>query len=117
MAGCASPPEFEEATDHWPAHLVRLEAFFEGNGIMEEKKKRMSRFGYETMAVLESHGRQRGSKRQRGARMVTAETPEGELVRRHFGPSETAGGGARQRATAAASLTRRRQSRRQHDDS
>ncbi|XP_049518369.1 uncharacterized protein LOC125943318 [Dermacentor silvarum] len=40
MAGYASPPQFEEATDHWPAYLVRLEAFFEGNGITEEKKKR-----------------------------------------------------------------------------
>ncbi|XP_037574284.1 uncharacterized protein LOC119456528 [Dermacentor silvarum] len=40
MAGYASPPQLEEATDHWPAYLVRLEAFFEGNGITEEKKKR-----------------------------------------------------------------------------
>ncbi|XP_075553559.1 uncharacterized protein LOC142586190 [Dermacentor variabilis] len=40
MAGYASPPQFEEAADHWPAYLVRLEAFFEGNGITEEKKKR-----------------------------------------------------------------------------
>ncbi|XP_070395252.1 uncharacterized protein [Dermacentor albipictus] len=40
MAGYASPPQFEEATDHWPAYLVRLEAFFEGNGITKEKKKR-----------------------------------------------------------------------------
>ncbi|XP_050038431.2 uncharacterized protein [Dermacentor andersoni] len=40
MAGYTSPPQFEEATDHWPAYLVRLEAFFEGNGITEEKKKR-----------------------------------------------------------------------------
>ncbi|KAL1429855.1 hypothetical protein MTO96_015635 [Rhipicephalus appendiculatus] len=40
VAGFASPPQFEEATDHWPAYLVRLEAFFEGNGLTEEKKKR-----------------------------------------------------------------------------
>ncbi|KAH7961392.1 hypothetical protein HPB52_008793 [Rhipicephalus sanguineus] len=40
MAGYACPPQFEEATDHWPAHFVRLEAFFEGSGITEEKKKR-----------------------------------------------------------------------------
>ncbi|XP_070379308.1 uncharacterized protein [Dermacentor albipictus] len=39
MAGYESPPQFEEATDHWPAYLVRLEAFLEGNGITEEKKK------------------------------------------------------------------------------
>ncbi|KAL1419392.1 hypothetical protein MTO96_005128 [Rhipicephalus appendiculatus] len=49
------------------------------------------------------------------ARMVTAETPEGELVRRPLDqvkPRVVVG----QRATAAASLTQRRQSRRQHDD-
>ncbi|KAH7977757.1 hypothetical protein HPB49_003490 [Dermacentor silvarum] len=41
MAGYASPPQFEEATDHLPAYLVRLEAFFEeGNSLMEEIKKR-----------------------------------------------------------------------------
>ncbi|XP_075560042.1 uncharacterized protein LOC142591632 [Dermacentor variabilis] len=39
MARYGSPPQFEEATDHWPAYLVRLEAFLEGNGITEEKKK------------------------------------------------------------------------------
>ncbi|KAL1419391.1 hypothetical protein MTO96_005127 [Rhipicephalus appendiculatus] len=44
----------------------------------------MSRFGYKTTAVSETHGRKRGSKLQRGARMVTAETLEGELVRRHL---------------------------------
>nr|XP_054929127.1 uncharacterized protein LOC129385983 [Dermacentor andersoni] len=40
MTGYASPPQFEEATDHWPAYLVGLEALFEGNGTTEEKKKR-----------------------------------------------------------------------------
>ncbi|XP_077551351.1 uncharacterized protein LOC144165103 [Haemaphysalis longicornis] len=38
--GCASPPQFDETSDKWPAYQVRLEAFFKGNGITEDKKKR-----------------------------------------------------------------------------
>lgn len=38
--GYASPPQFDEASDKWPAYQVRLEAFFEGNGITEDNKKR-----------------------------------------------------------------------------
>ncbi|XP_077531159.1 uncharacterized protein LOC144143252 [Haemaphysalis longicornis] len=34
-----SPPQFDETSDKWPAYQVRLEAFFEGNGITEDKKK------------------------------------------------------------------------------
>ncbi|XP_037576521.2 uncharacterized protein K02A2.6-like [Dermacentor silvarum] len=40
MASYTGPPPFDEATDEWPAHQVRLEAFFEGHGVTEEKKKR-----------------------------------------------------------------------------
>ncbi|XP_075539197.1 uncharacterized protein LOC142573863 [Dermacentor variabilis] len=55
MAGYGSPPQFEEATEHWPAYLVRLEAFFEGNDITEEKKKRallVAGLSTHTMAVV-----------------------------------------------------------------
>ncbi|KAH9371818.1 hypothetical protein HPB48_018441 [Haemaphysalis longicornis] len=37
--GYASPPQFDETNDKWPAYQVRLEAFFGGNGITEDKKK------------------------------------------------------------------------------
>ncbi|KAH7935664.1 hypothetical protein HPB52_011451 [Rhipicephalus sanguineus] len=37
--GYASPPQFDETSDKWPAYQVRLEAFFEGNGITEDKKR------------------------------------------------------------------------------
>ncbi|XP_049528239.1 uncharacterized protein LOC125947480 [Dermacentor silvarum] len=40
MASYTGPPPFDEATDEWPAYQVRLEAFFEGHGVTEEKKKR-----------------------------------------------------------------------------
>ncbi|XP_075527114.1 uncharacterized protein LOC142559399 [Dermacentor variabilis] len=49
MAAYASPPQFEEATDDWPAYLVRLEAFFEDNGITEEKKRAL------LVAALSTH--------------------------------------------------------------
>ncbi|KAL1475162.1 hypothetical protein MTO96_020137 [Rhipicephalus appendiculatus] len=38
--GYASPPQFDETSYKWPAYQVRLEAFFEGNGITEDNKKR-----------------------------------------------------------------------------
>ncbi|XP_077540245.1 uncharacterized protein LOC144152713 [Haemaphysalis longicornis] len=38
--GYASPPQFDETSDKWPAYQVQLEAFFEGNGITEDTKKR-----------------------------------------------------------------------------
>ncbi|XP_075526202.1 uncharacterized protein LOC142557874 [Dermacentor variabilis] len=57
MAGYASPPQFEEATDHWPAYLVRLEAFFEGNGITEEKKRALLVAGLGTHTVAVVSGR------------------------------------------------------------
>ncbi|XP_077553093.1 uncharacterized protein LOC144167789 [Haemaphysalis longicornis] len=37
--GYASPPQFDETSNKWPAYQVRLEAFVEGNGITEDKKK------------------------------------------------------------------------------
>ncbi|XP_077498660.1 serine/threonine-protein kinase PLK1-like [Amblyomma americanum] len=40
VGGYASPPQFDETSDKWPAYQVRLEAFFEGNGITDDKKKR-----------------------------------------------------------------------------
>ncbi|KAM7313523.1 uncharacterized protein ISCGN_003385 [Ixodes scapularis] len=36
----AIPPQFDEAVDKWPAYQIRLEAFFEGNGVIDVKKKR-----------------------------------------------------------------------------
>ncbi|XP_077544872.1 uncharacterized protein LOC144158088 [Haemaphysalis longicornis] len=38
--GYTSPPQFDDTSNKWPAYQVRLEAFFEGNGITEDKKKR-----------------------------------------------------------------------------
>ncbi|XP_049527490.1 uncharacterized protein LOC125947154 [Dermacentor silvarum] len=40
MASYTGPQPFDEAIDEWPAYQVRLEAFFEGHGVKEEKKKR-----------------------------------------------------------------------------
>ncbi|KAH9382353.1 hypothetical protein HPB48_012883 [Haemaphysalis longicornis] len=37
----ACPPQLDETSDKWPAYQVRLEAFFEGNGITEDTKKRV----------------------------------------------------------------------------
>ncbi|XP_050038234.2 uncharacterized protein [Dermacentor andersoni] len=57
MAGYASPPQFEETTHHWPAYLVRLEAFFEGNGITKEKKRALLVAGLSTLTVAVVSGR------------------------------------------------------------
>ncbi|XP_042150195.1 uncharacterized protein LOC121838174 [Ixodes scapularis] len=40
MVSYAVPPQFDEAVDKWPAYQIRLEAFFEGNGVTDGKKKR-----------------------------------------------------------------------------
>ncbi|KAM7293821.1 uncharacterized protein ISCGN_023404 [Ixodes scapularis] len=39
MVSYAVPPQFDEAVDKWPAYQIRLEAFFEGNGVTDGKKK------------------------------------------------------------------------------
>ncbi|XP_075539321.1 uncharacterized protein LOC142574008 [Dermacentor variabilis] len=57
VAEYASPPQFEEATEHWPAYLLRLEAFFEGNGITEEKKRALLVAGLSTRTVAVVSGR------------------------------------------------------------
>ncbi|XP_077541814.1 uncharacterized protein LOC144153919 [Haemaphysalis longicornis] len=51
----ACPPQLDETSDKWPAYQVRLEAFFEGNGITEDTKKRallVTALSTHTMDVL-----------------------------------------------------------------
>ncbi|KAL1473335.1 hypothetical protein MTO96_038763, partial [Rhipicephalus appendiculatus] len=104
--GYASPPQFDETSDKWPAYQVRLEAFFEGNGITEDNKKRallVTALSTHTVDVLS--GRCAPDKPGEpvwvrnfgrgepwtpasitstdGARLVNADGPEGETIRRH----------------------------------
>ncbi|XP_077501458.1 uncharacterized protein LOC144112522 [Amblyomma americanum] len=50
MGGCASPSQFDETSGKWPAYHFRLEAFFEGNDVTGDKKKRAL-----LIAVLTTH--------------------------------------------------------------
>ncbi|XP_077505144.1 uncharacterized protein LOC144114950 [Amblyomma americanum] len=40
MGGYASPSQFDETSDKWPAYQIRVLAFFEGNGLTDDKKNR-----------------------------------------------------------------------------
>lgn len=57
MAALLSPPQFEETVDKWDAYKLRLEAFFEGNGVSDTKKKRaflVAALSTRTVTVLSS---------------------------------------------------------------